>query len=258
MTTRTDQIDEGFLDVDPATDTDADGYTLCSIAGAPFDCNDQLAFVHPEAPELCNGIDDDCDGKVDEEIPGTGESCDTGLPGVCADGTTECSGGTLQCLSLQSSPEVCDNLDNDCDGTVDEDVPGTGESCDTGLPGVCADGVTQCVDGSLTCLASVEPTAEICDNLDNDCDGTPDDDVAGTGESCDTGLPGVCADGTSQCSEGSLTCLASVEPTAEICDNLDNDCDGTPDDESRVRARAATRGSWASVPPAPPSARAGV
>jgi hypothetical protein len=69
--------------------------------------------------------------------------------------------------------DACDGVDNDCDGTVDEDF--TPQSCGTGLSGICAAGTTACEAGLPSCEADELPQAEICDDsLDNDCDGATD------------------------------------------------------------------------------------
>jgi hypothetical protein len=125
---------------------------------------------------------------------------------------------------------VCDGLDNDCDGAVDDGNPGGGGACSTGQPGVCASGTESCQGGSLTCEPTTSPSAEVCDGLDNDCDGAVDDGNPGGGATCNTGLPGICANGTTVCSGGSVTCQQDKLPSAEICDGLDNDCDGSTDE----------------------------
>jgi hypothetical protein len=137
----------------------------------------QLVCVQNQSPsaEVCNGLDDDCDGTVDDGNPGGGGTCSTGQPGVCAAGTLECQSGGLVCVPNQSpSAEVCNGLDDDCDGTVDDGNPGGGGTCTTGLPGVCSTGTLQCQGGSLVCEPGIQPgeqTENCTDGLDNDCDG---------------------------------------------------------------------------------------
>ena len=119
------QIDEGLPVGSAPVDADTDLFPLCPTLEEPrADCNDQRAFINPEATELCNGLDDDCDGTVDEGNPAGGEFCTVpGQTGICAEGLTTCEGGPLVCepAALPGEvPETCDGQDNDCDGVVDE------------------------------------------------------------------------------------------------------------------------------------------
>ncbi len=193
--------------------------------------------------ELCNGLDDDCDGKIDEDFPDKGAACDNGALGVCkrpgtrvcaanGDGTV-CSVATRDCsvagscADLGQTTEICNGLDDDCDGKIDE---------------------------GLTCTTCV-PTAEICDGIDNDCDGKIDE---GLTRACGTG---ACT-GVETCDwsnnphgppdNGYGGCTAQV-PTAETCDGLDNDCDGIADGFTLACSNIVTPGGPASDNPGDPS-----
>ncbi len=186
-------------------------------------------------PETCDGLDDDCDGFIDEDLtPGKGV-CPAA--GVCRAGEPRCkgeAGWTCDLPDTYESPELsCDGLDNDCDGLTDEDL----DPAQAGCPwtGVCATGGLPRCDGPLGWVCpepeGYEAEEQTCDGLDNDCDGLTDEDLTPPEGLCPTF--GVCEGLTPRCEAGQWVCPFpdEYEPGEEVsCDDLDNDCDGTTDE----------------------------
>jgi hypothetical protein len=196
--------------------------------------------------EVCNYLDDDCDGTTDEGFPTLNQSCSNGVGACQRFGFNVCTanGAGVQCNAVAgaSSAEVCDGIDNNCNGQTDEGAAFAqkGQPCTLGQ-GVCqVTGVYQCAanGASVACsqtppAAAVQTEAGLCNNLDDDCDGSIDEDFANKGQVCSVGT-GVCrAFGNFVCAANgaSTTCNAVAgASSAETCDLLDNNCDGQTDE----------------------------
>jgi hypothetical protein len=268
-------------------DDDCDGLTDCSDP----DCQTLLVCRCVAEAEICDNKDNDCDGSTDEDLtrqcgsnvgeckPGT-ETCSAGVWAGCTgtnavseicdnkdndcDGVTdgysepcppsvisletipdnvgECQRGWHLCVAggwtpdnsctgaVGRSPEICDNKDNDCDGSTDEDLS---KPCNS----ACGQGVKLCVAGNWGECSVTEAGIEECDGKDNDCDGLTDEDLGG--EPCGSG-EGVCTPGINRCINGAWVCEGGTKFGDEICDGLDNDCDGVIDDGLGLGNRCGT------------------
>ncbi len=274
-------VDEGVESTWYA-DADGDGYgdaasttDACTLPpGYSWngdDCNDAAPGDHPGGLEVCDGADNDCDGTADEadaldaqtwyadtDADGYGESASAvescAQPTGYVSNATDCDDAVS--VAFPGGTEVCDGNDNDCDGAIDEsdaqdastwyadnDNDGFGDpsSATQGCsqPSGYVPDATDCDDAA----AAVNTGAtEVCDSVDNNCDGTVDEDSASDAA---TWYPDTDGDGYGDASAGANACTqpsgsladnadcddsnGSVHPGAtELCgDGLDNDCDGT-------------------------------
>ena len=218
-------------------DQDADGYAVS------VDCNDLYANINPGATEICDGIDNNCDGQADTDAQGDPWYTDSD-----GDGYGELTSVTFSCTQpagtvgnaddcddsnsyvSPAATEICDGVDNNCDGSVDinaaggstyyQDADGDGIGGTTTInactqPAGYTTTNTDCDDSN----AAVYPGAtEVWyNNVDENCDGN-DDDADGDGSN----YPTDCNDSN-----------AAIYPGAtEVCDNIDNDCSTVVDDNA--------------------------
>jgi hypothetical protein len=176
--------------------TDADNDSHCLEAG---DCADTNLNVHPGAVEVCDGLDNDCNGQTDEGCSCTDSqqrNCGTDV-GECEFGTQTCSGGSWgECTgAVEPEEERCNGKDDDCDGGIDDDFEcarGSEKPCGSNI-GVCTAGMQKCSSRCKwgDCTGGVKPLPEeVCGNgEDDDCDSETDEIgcISASSYVCDSG-----------------------------------------------------------------------
>ena len=263
--TDTSAINVGETGVGNGGDEDGDGYKP-----SEGDCDDNNADVNPGVVEICDGIDNNCDGQTDENVtsvfyadtdadgfgdPNVPQSACEAPEGYVAT-NTDCDDANAN--AYPGNPEVCDGVDNDCDTVIDNgvgsmfyadgdqdtygDASASVMACEQ-PEGMVAD-ATDCDDTNNNVFPG---NPEVCDELDNDCNGIVDDGVETTyyadvdgdtyGDPAATEMACSLPTGYSATNDDCNDAEAAINPGAdEICDGIDNNCDGAIDEGTAVDA----------------------
>ncbi|MCB9743787.1 MAG: hypothetical protein H6740_14400 [Alphaproteobacteria bacterium] len=213
-----DQDCDGLSDYD----ADVDGFDSDSYGGT--DCDDTNAGINTSATEVWyNGVDQDCSGGSDYDADGDGEDSD-GYSGADCDDTDAS-------INTSATDTWYDGVDQDCDGASDYDADGDGENH---IYSSASSGTTDCHEGTSLDNTSTYPNAAALapalinagavetwyDGTDQDCDGLSDYDADMDGEDSETYSGSDCDDDDIGINTGAT----------EVCDSVDNDCDGDIDD----------------------------
>ena len=184
------------------------------------------------AQETCNAQDDNCDGQVDEEWPQLGQPCDGTDADLCENGQWKCVEGDALCAGDVNVAEVCNDVDDNCDGLVDELWPDLGTPCDGDDTDLCENGKVVCTaDGKAAVCAQDVEQVETCNGQDDDCDGKVDQLWPALGEPCDGEDEDLCKNGKVVChADGDKTTCAETKQLFEECNGQDDDCDGVVDE----------------------------
>ena len=268
---KTDTTDEKVV----ITDVDADGVSL-----EEGDCDDADASVYPGADELCDGIDNNCDGETDEgllsdyypDADGDGFGLEAAAESACAapEGYVATAGDCddADAAVNPDAAEVCDDIDNNCNALIDDADPlvtgpneyyldydgdGYGNADFIGMfcgqPEDYVESAGDCDDLN----AAINPdAAEVCDGVDNNCDTLVDDadtaiqyspedewyadvDMDGYGDSAAVTQACTAPEGSVDNSEDCDDSNSAINPSVdEVCDGVDNDCDSLIDDADTV------------------------
>jgi len=245
------------------------------LNGSDTDGCEYQCWQRNNGVEVCNSFDDDCDGDVDEDFDLMTDVINCGqCYRACAffRGVGSCVAGQCELSSCQGGYVDKDgNPDNGCECLMG--VVEGATTCDATNP---CTGADVCSDADNDGVSHCGPIPEdLCDGVDNDCDGTVDEDAPAQlgGVECWTHPVGCTADasgiytcvgectaGVPTCVGGGVICGFQVPPAAEICDDLDNDCNGVVDegyDKQNDPANCGTCNNQCAMPNAVPACVAG-